>query len=227
MTSRNIILTGVSRGLGRALLDGFVREGHTVWGCARSADQVAALQKEYGEPHHFAVVDVADVDAVSAWASELLETQGTPDLLINNAAIINPNQVLWEVQPEAFHQLTSVNINGVYHVLRAFLPSMIDQSNGVIVNFSSGWGRSTSSHVAPYCASKYAIEGMTQALAQELPQGMAAVPLSPGIVNTEMLQSCFGSSADQCATPEEWAKTAVPYILEINAKDNGCSLTTP
>jgi NAD(P)-dependent dehydrogenase (short-subunit alcohol dehydrogenase family) len=227
MTSRNIVLTGVSRGLGRALLDGFVREGHTVWGCARSADQVAALQKEYGEPHHFAVVDVADVDAVSAWASELLETQGKPDLLINNAAIINPNQVLWEVQPEAFHQLTSVNINGVYHVLRAFLPSMIDQSNGVIVNFSSGWGRSTSSHVAPYCASKYAIEGMTQALAQELPQGMAAVPLSPGIVNTEMLQSCFGSSADQCATPEEWAKTAVPYILEINAKDNGCSLTTP
>jgi len=227
MTSRKIVLTGVSRGLGRALLDGFIEAGHTVWGCARSADQVAALQEQYGEPHHFAAVDIADVDAVSEWANHLIAEHGTPDLLINNAAIINPNQVLWEVPPEAFHQVTSVNINGVYHVLRAFLPAMIDQSNGVVVNFSSGWGRSTSSHVAPYCASKYAIEGMTQALAQELPSGMAAVPLSPGVVNTEMLQSCFGESADQCATPEEWALTAVPYILNIAAEDNGQSLTTP
>ena len=227
MSSRNIVLTGVSRGLGRALLDGFIREGHTVWGCARSPEQVAALQKQYGTPHHFAVVDVADVEAVSAWASEILETHGTPDLLINNAAIINPNQNLWEVSPQAFHQLTDVNINGVYHVLRAFLPEMIKQANGVVVNFSSGWGRSTSPHVAPYCASKYAIEGMTQALAQELPQGMAAVPLSPGVVNTEMLQSCFGEGASECATPEEWAVTAVPYILGLSAKDNGRSLSTP
>ena len=227
MSSRNIVLTGVSRGLGRALLDGFIREGRTVWGCARSAEQVAALQKQYGAPHHFAVVDVADVEAVSAWANEILETHGTPDLLINNAAIINPNQNLWEVSPQAFHQLTDVNINGVYHVLRAFLPEMIKQANGVVVNFSSGWGRSTSPHVAPYCASKYAIEGMTQALAQELPQGMAAVPLSPGVVNTEMLQSCFGEGAGECATPEEWAVTAVPYILGLSAKDNGRSLSTP
>ena len=227
MSSRNIVLTGVSRGLGRALLDGFIREGHTVWGCARSAEQVATLQKQYGAPHHFAVVDVADVEAVSAWASEILETHGTPDLLINNAAIINPNQNLWEVSPQAFHQLTDVNINGVYHVLRAFLPEMIKQANGVVVNFSSGWGRSTSPHVAPYCASKYAIEGMTQALAQELPQGMAAVPLSPGVVNTEMLQSCFGEGAGECATPEVWAVTAVPYILGLSAKDNGRSLSTP
>ena len=227
MSSRNIVLTGVSRGLGKALLDGFISEGHTVWGCARSADTVAQLQQQYGAPHHFTAVDVSDVDAVSRWAEQVLAECGTPDLLINNAAIINPNQLLWEVPPHAFHQVTSVNINGVYHVLRAFLPAMIDQANGVIVNFSSGWGRSTSSHVAPYCASKYAIEGMTKALAQELPAGMAAVPLSPGVVNTEMLQSCFGESADQCATPEEWAATAVPYILGIGPGDNGQSLTTP
>ncbi|MGB1309943.1 MAG: SDR family oxidoreductase [Leucothrix sp.] len=227
MTSRNIVLTGVSRGLGRSLLDGFVKKGHTVWGCARSADQVAELQQIYGAPHHFAAVDVADENAVSQWAKQVLVEHGTPDLLINNAAVINPNQVLWEVAPEAFHQVTAVNINGVYHVLRAFLPTMVEQANGVIVNLSSGWGRSVASHVAPYCASKFAIEGMTQALAQELPSGMAAVPLSPGVVNTEMLQSCFGESASQCASPEDWAETAVPYILGISAKDNGQSLTTP
>ena len=227
MTSRNIVLTGVSRGLGRALLDGFILEGHTVWGCARNVDQVEALQRQYGSPHHFAVVDVADDKAVSAWAGEILTNHGTPDLLINNAAIINPNQNLWEVSPEVFHQLTDVNINGVYHVLRAFLPAMIAEVNGVIVNLSSGWGRSTSPQVAPYCASKYAIEGMTQALAQELPNGMAAVPLSPGVVNTEMLQSCFGEGANDCVTAEDWAVTAVPYILGLGARDNGRSLSTP
>ena len=72
---------------------------------------------------------------------------------------------------------------------------VVARRRGVIVNFSSGWGRSTAPEVAPYCATKWAIEGLTQALAEELPAGMAAVPLNPGIINTEMLQSCFGAGA--------------------------------
>ena len=227
MTPRKILLTGVSRGLGRALLEGFIREGHTVWGCARSADKVAQLQQEYSSPHHFSVIDTANVDAVSEWADDIISNHGTPDLLINNAAIINPNQNLWNVPPEEFHQLTSVNINGVYHVLRAFLPAMIKESKGVIVNLSSTWGRYASPQVAPYCASKFAIEGMTKALAEELPPGMAAIPLSPGVVNTDMLQETFGAGADHYISPKDWAVTAVPYILELSAKDNGKSLTAP
>jgi len=157
----------------------------------------------------------------------VLSENGVPDLLINNAAVINANENLWQVPPKAFHKLIDVNINGVYHVLRAFIPAMIEEGSGVIVNFSSGWGRSTSPHVAPYCASKFAIEGMTRALSQELPPGMAAVPLSPGVVNTDMLQSSFGASASECASPKEWAKTAVPFILDLSGKDNGESLSTP
>jgi NAD(P)-dependent dehydrogenase (short-subunit alcohol dehydrogenase family) len=97
----------------------------------------------------------------------------------------------------------------------------------VIVNFSSGWGRSTSPEVAPYCATKYAIEGLTLALAQELPAGMAAVPLNPGIINTDMLQLCFAGQADSYPTAERWAKKAVPYILSLGAKHNGSSLSVP
>lgn len=227
MTQRKILLTGVSRGLGRALLDGFIREGHIVYGCARNAKKIEQLQSEYGTSHHFTALDTADVDAVDAWAKEIIANHGTPDLLINNAAIINPNQNLWDVPPEEFHQLTSVNINGVYHVLRAFLPAMIKESKGVIVNLSSTWGRYASPQVAPYCASKFAIEGMTQALAEELPKGMAAIPLSPGVVNTDMLQETFGAGADHYISPENWAVTAVPYILSLSAKDNGKSLTAP
>ena len=81
----------------------------------------------------------------------------------------------------------------------------------MIVNFSSGWGRSTSPEVAPYCATKYAIEGLTLALAQELPEGMCAVPLNPGIINTDMLQTAFGEGASAYPTPEKWAEKAVPF----------------
>jgi len=102
---------------------------------------------------------------------------------------------IWKISAKEFSEVIDVNIKGVANVLRHFLPAMVERKSGVIVNFSSGWGRSTAAEVAPYCATKWAIEGLTQALAQELPAGMAAIPLNPGIINTEMLQSCFGGSA--------------------------------
>jgi NAD(P)-dependent dehydrogenase (short-subunit alcohol dehydrogenase family) len=104
---------------------------------------------------------------------------------------------------------------------------MVERASGVIVNFSSGWGRSTDAEVAPYCATKYAIEGLTLALAQELPEGMAAVPLNPGIINTDMLQSAWGKGASAYPSPEKWAEKAVHFLLKLSAKDNGKSLSAP
>ena len=104
---------------------------------------------------------------------------------------------------------------------------MIDRGEGVIVNLSSGWGRSVAPDVAPYCASKWAIEGLTRALATELPNGLAAVPLNPGVINTEMLQSCFGESAGDYGTATQWASTAVPFLLQLDASNNGDILTAP
>lgn len=227
MTARRIVVTGVSQGLGRALVDELAALGHSVAGCARNAGAIAELQQQYAAPHHFRSVDVADDSAVAAWSAEVLAEFGTPDLLINNAAIINANAPLWEVSTEDFRQLTDVNINGVHSVLRHFLPEMMAAGTGIIVNLSSGWGRSVSAEVAPYCASKWAIEGLTKALAEELPSGMAAIPVSPGIVYTEMLQSCFGASAAAHETADVWAKQAAPFMLGLSAKDNGQSLTTP
>jgi NAD(P)-dependent dehydrogenase (short-subunit alcohol dehydrogenase family) len=112
-------------------------------------------------------------------------------------------------------------------VIRHFVPAMVEKKHGVIVNFSSGWGRSVSAEVAPYCATKWAIEGLTQALAEELPSGMCAVPLNPGIIDTEMLRSCFASGAGAYPKPEEWAKRAVPFILSLREEHNGQPLTVP
>jgi NAD(P)-dependent dehydrogenase (short-subunit alcohol dehydrogenase family) len=134
---------------------------------------------------------------------------------------------LWEVSAREFSEVIDVNVKGTANVIRHFTPSMVKRKSGVIVNFSSGWGRSTDAEVAPYCASKWAIEGLTQALAQELPSGMAAVPLNPGIINTEMLRSTFGGSVNQYPSPEEWAKIAVPFLLNLGPNDSAKQLTVP
>ena len=226
-TSRTVLITGCTRGLGRALVERFVEAGCTVWGCGTNCDAVDDVRQRFGAPHAFAVVDVRDADAVARWGRELTADGAAPDLLLNNAAVINANAPLWKVPPEDFARVMDVNLKGIHHVLAAFLPAMLAHGRGVIVNFSSGWGRSTSPEVAPYCATKYAVEGLTQALAQELPHGMCAVPLNPGIINTDMLQSCFGDNADSYPTPEKWAKKAVPFLLGIGPKDNGRPLTVP
>ena len=101
------------------------------------------------------------------------------------------------------------------------------QKKGVIVNFSSGWGRSVSPEVGPYCMSKWAIEGLTKAMAEELPNGMAAVPLDPGIIDTEMLRSCWADGAGNYPKAEAWAEVAAPFILSLGAKDNGKSISVP
>jgi NAD(P)-dependent dehydrogenase (short-subunit alcohol dehydrogenase family) len=224
MSKKFIVLTGVTRGLGRALLEGFIEDGHTVAGCGRNAKGIDELRHIYPAPNHFTAVDVTNNDAVKVWAEIVLKSHGAPDLLINNAALINRTAPLWEVTPEEFDQVIAVNINGVANVIRHFVPAMIQRGAGVIANFSSGWGQSTSPEVAPYCATKFAIEGMTQAFAQELPPGMAAVPVNPGIIDTEMLRTCFGDAAGSYPTPKLWARRAVPFFLSLGPRHNGQSL---
>lgn len=216
-----ILITGVSRGLGRALCNAYAEQGHSVAGCARTENAIVELRESLGSDHHFTAVDLATDHEIQTWIHTLNAQWGIPDLVINNAAVINDNAPLWEVPFDEFEQLVSINITAVFSVIRHVLPPMIERGSGVIVNISSGWGRSVSADVASYCASKWAIEGMTQALAQDLPDGLAAVPVNPGVINTEMLQSCFGDSANDAPTPEEWVKRAAPMFLALGPQDNG------
>ena len=227
MAPRTVLITGVTRGLGRAMVDEFIRLGHTVLGCGRSKKEIDRLIKKFSTPNDFYTVDISSDDEVKSWASLMVSSHGPPDLVLNNAGIINKNAPLWEISSREFSQVIDVNVKGFANIIRHFAPAMIKKRRGVIVNFSSGWGRSTDAEVAPYCASKWAIEGLTLALSQELPSGVAAVSLNPGIINTEMLQSTFGKSASGYISPQDWALQAVPFLLALGPADNGKQLELP
>ncbi len=225
--SRNILITGVSKGLGRIMALRLASLGHRIDGCGRSRSALDDLSKELREGHHLEAVDVSDGAQVQAWAEHVLAAGRIPDLLLNNAAVITRRAPLWEISGDDFSRIIDINIKGVANVIRSFVPAMVERRSGVIINFSSGWGHSTAPEVAPYCATKFAIEGLTQAMAQELPEGMAAIPLSPGIIHTEMLDTAMGAAADTFPSPEAWVDDAVPYILGLGVADNGQSRRVP
>ncbi len=222
---RTLLVTGVTSGLGHALTHQMIAKGHTLWGCGRNRVELEKLALQYPAPNVFKQVDVSDGSQVSAWAQSLTHSGRTPDLLINNAGMINKNAPLWEVSAEEFDQVLKVNVIGTANLIRAFLPAMIQNHHGIVVNISSGWGRSTAPEVAPYCASKFAIEGLTRALAQELPKGLAAVTVNPGVINTAMLQSCWGDGAQNAPSPDQWAEKAADFLLSLDTTHNGQALT--
>ncbi|XP_044490675.1 NADPH-dependent pterin aldehyde reductase-like isoform X2 [Mangifera indica] len=202
--SRTVLITGVSKGLGRALALEMAKRGHTVIGCSRTQEKLNSLQSEFpnSDNHLFLNVDVKSNSSVEELARIVVEKKGVPDIIVNNAGTINKNNKIWEVPPEEFDTVIDTNVKGVANVLRHFIPLMITKKQGIIVNMSSGWGRSGAALVAPYCASKWAVEGLSRSVAKELPDGMAVIALNPGVINTDLLTSCFGSSAALYQAPD-------------------------
>ncbi|MGN4480603.1 SDR family oxidoreductase [Bacillus cereus group sp. MYBK5-1] len=226
--SKSVIITGVTQGLGRAMVDRFHELGWNIYGCGRSKDKIEELKKQYSKIHDFQVIDVSDSQQVNNWANYILNTHTAPDMIINNASIVNQNAQLWKITAQEFENVMNVNVNGVVNVIRAFVPAMVARKEGIIINMSSSWGREGEAELAPYCASKFAIEGITKSMALELPHGMAVVALDPGgSISTPMLKSCAPQYINESPTPATWSQKAIEYILNITIDKNGDSLTCP
>ncbi|MEM9555855.1 MAG: SDR family oxidoreductase [Acidobacteriota bacterium] len=231
LAQRLILITGVTRGLGRALAERYAAEGHTIVGCGRDEEQLAALRASlataHGQNHDLQAVDVVDDASVAHWAAHVVDQVGVPDLLLNNAGVINERAPLWTISADDFARVIDINVKGVVNVVRHFVPSMIEAGRGVICNFSSGWGQFSAPGVGPYCASKFAIEGLTGSLAQELPDGLAAIPLAPGIIHTDMLTTAFGTGAAEHWGTDTWVDVAAPFLLGLGPEHNGESIRVP
>lgn len=217
MSSRRIVITGVSSGLGEALLRAYAEQGHRVYGCARQSDALESLRPLGGV--EVAAVDVRDDAAVRAWA----ESIPAVDLVVANAGVSpesNRGPWVWETSAEDFDLTLAVNVSGVANTARHFIPKMLAAKKGVFVAISSGLGRSTNPHVGAYCASKFAVEGLVKSLAMALPPPLCAVPLAPGLVAT-------GTEGSELPDAETWAREAGPLILSLSRADNGTSLSVP
>ncbi|CAK7357197.1 unnamed protein product [Dovyalis caffra] len=176
--SKKVLITGVGKGLGRALALELDKRGHTVIGCCRSQDNLNSLQSQFSssDNHHLLLTaDVKSNSSVEEFARVVAEKKGVPDIIVNNAGTINPNKKIWEVSEEEFDSVIDTNLKGIANMLRHFIPLMLPNKQGIIVNSSSGWGRSgaalvskckQSKQVAPYCASKWAVEGLSRAVAE-------------------------------------------------------------
>ena len=136
--AQTIWLTGCTSGLGRALVDEFAAAGHTVAACGRRRGLIEELQHDFADPHFFSSVDVADDQQVEQFCRDAFEATGAPDLLLNNAAIVNEPAPLWKIPAEEFDLITAININGTANMIRHAVPMMIEHGKGIIVNLSSG-----------------------------------------------------------------------------------------
>jgi len=219
--SKLAVISGCSRGLGRAMALEFSSRGWRVAGGARTVDALNELGRKINTDSLFLPLDVADPESVESFAQQVEDKFGSPDLLVNNAGLINQNAPLTKVSPDEFAAVLSVNLGGIHNMIRSFVPMMEKAGHGVIANFSSYWGQSTAPEVGPYCATKWGVEGLTRSLAQELPSGLAAIAFNPGVINTDMLQSTFGEQAHSYPSPQEWAVDAVNRLEKLSPVDNG------
>ncbi len=186
---KTALITGASGGIGGAIAARLAEEGYLpVLHYHRHADGMDERAAALGG---FAVqADLADAGQIAAMAADVLGRTGRMDVVVNNAAV-SVSGLLTDISPEQRRQLFAVNVLGAIETARAFLPQMVHQKSGCILNISSMWGQVGASCEVDYSASKAALIGFTKALAQELaPSGIRVNCIAPGVIRTPMLD-CY------------------------------------
>jgi len=195
------IVTGGSRGIGRAIVELFAAEGAdvTFWyqGNAAAADEVVASAAAAGRSVRAMQVDVRDSEACRTAAEAVADRAGRIDVLVNNAGVIRDN-ILVGLEDEDIRTVLDVNVAGVFNVTRAIAPFMISKRAGKIVNLSSVSGAKGGRGQTNYAASKGAIDGLTRALAVELaPRKINVNAVAPGVIETEMSETVRELAGDE------------------------------
>lgn len=218
------LVTGASSGIGAALCRELVAAGASVALVARPSDRLDALATSLPEEHAASFgCDVRDPAAVAATVAAARARFGPIDLLVNNAGIGRYRSFL-ETDPEETAAILDTNLHGALHCLRAVLPEMLDQRRGWIVNVASIAARIGSRNHAIYCASKFALAGVSESLAYELEgTGVGITLVNPGVIDTPFFDhgsfAEFPAHARARAIPAMRVATAIIRAVEREAHE--------
>lgn len=195
LTDRVVLVTGASRGLGRALALAFVEAGARVALCARSEaplQEVVAAVEERGGAALAAALDVTDVRALERFVAEAERRWGAVSALVNNASVLDPRRPLARVDLEDWRRALEVNLTGALAAIQAVLPGMRRSGEGSVVNVTSGVGNEARAGWGGYAVSKAALEALTWNLAEEeRDSGIRANAVDPGRMRTEMRSEAY------------------------------------
>ena len=203
---RTALVTGASRGIGRAIACRLAAEGYNIAiTCSREVDELnrlaSELQDEYGIECLAACTDAGDYMQVEKLFENSFFVRNGLDLLVNNAGISYVG-LLHEMNPGDWQRVMHVNLDSAFYTSRMAIPIMLKKNSGRIVNISSVWGNIGASMEVAYSASKGGINSFTKALAKELaPSGIAVNAIACGLIDTSM-NACF-SEEDLAAVVEE------------------------
>jgi NAD(P)-dependent dehydrogenase (short-subunit alcohol dehydrogenase family) len=186
MTSVSVV-TGANSGIGRAIAIYLAQQGHEVYGTVRDPERAGKLRSMADEADvdvKLVTVDVADDESVRQGLGEVLERAGQVDVLVNNAGV-GGNAVVEDASSSQMLDVMNVNVCGAVRCLQAVLPGMRERRSGAIINVTSVAGRLAAIAQAPYVASKWAFEGLSEELALELaPFGIRVVIVEPGVTKS-------------------------------------------
>ena len=207
LTDQVVVVTGAGHGIGRAIALRCGAEGARVALTGRSVEQLHAVNDEVGRmgrPGLVVPVDVRDPQSVAAMAARVSAELGPVDVLIANSGIGGPTAPLWEVTPEQWDEVQSVNVRGVFLTCRALLPGMLERRSGSVVVVGSMSSKRPMANRTPYAASKSALIGLVRTLAWETgPYGVRVNLVSPGPVAGPRLDDVLSAAAGRAGRSVE------------------------
>lgn len=217
------IVTGASRGIGKAVAAAYLKEGAKVALCARNAEELERTATElhcFGIPTLWKACDVSSANDVKAFVDFVLGRWKTLDIVLNNASILGPRAPLTEYPVDDFEKVMHVNVNSIFYMTKCILPVMLKSQGGSIINVSSGVGRMGKANWGAYAASKFAVEGLTQVTANECKEhGIRANAVNPGGTRTKMRAEAYPDEDPATLPAPEDITNVFVYLASDLSKD--------
>ncbi|MGC8852895.1 MAG: SDR family NAD(P)-dependent oxidoreductase [Hydrogenobacter sp.] len=214
--SVKVVITGGSRGIGRALVERFVKEGHMVCTCSRSEESLKALWEELQRTDRvmFKGCDVGDRLSAKDFINFCAKHMKEFDVLINNASILGLRESIENYPEDVWEEVIRVNLNGVFYITKYAIPFM--KSGGVIINFSSGAGKRPAPYWGAYAVSKFGIEGFSFLLAEELKnRDIRVYAFNPGATRTKMRADAYPHEDPNTLKPPEKVADFVLRLISL------------